>query len=82
MKLALAFVTYLSLSVSSFAFELAIHNVCSSKPWWWMGLYLQISWKTYRTKINPGSLEVTNMAGGGGGVAYAEVVNKRGGDII
>ena len=27
-----------------------------------------------------GSLEVTNMAGGGGGKAFAEVVNKRGSD--
>jgi putative tricarboxylic transport membrane protein len=29
-------------------------------------------------KIIPGTMQVTNLAGGGGGVAYAEVVNKRG----
>ncbi len=28
-------------------------------------------------KIIPGTMQVTNLAGGGGGVAYAEVVNKR-----
>ncbi|WP_245615603.1 Bug family tripartite tricarboxylate transporter substrate binding protein [Afifella pfennigii] len=28
----------------------------------------------------PGTMQVTNLAGGGGGVAYAEVVNKRGDD--
>jgi len=31
-------------------------------------------------KLISGSMEVTNMAGGGGGVAFAEVVNKRNGD--
>lgn len=28
-------------------------------------------------KLIPGSMQVVNMAGAGGGVAYAEVVNKR-----
>ena len=28
-------------------------------------------------KLIPGSMQVTNLAGGGGGVAFAEVVNKR-----
>jgi putative tricarboxylic transport membrane protein len=31
-------------------------------------------------KLIPGTMQVTNLAGGGGGVAYAEVVNKRGDD--
>lgn len=30
--------------------------------------------------VVPGTVQVTNLAGGGGGVAYAEVVNKRGED--
>jgi putative tricarboxylic transport membrane protein len=31
-------------------------------------------------KLIPGSMQVTNRAGGGGGVAYAEVINKRNAD--
>lgn len=31
-------------------------------------------------KLVPGTMQVTNLAGGGGGVAYAEVVSKRGKD--
>jgi putative tricarboxylic transport membrane protein len=31
-------------------------------------------------KLIPGTMQVTNLAGGGGGVAYAEVVNKRNAD--
>ena len=31
-------------------------------------------------KIIPGTMQVTNLAGGGGGVAYAEVINKRNAD--
>ncbi len=31
-------------------------------------------------KIIPGTMQVTNIAGGGGGVAFAEVVNKRNSD--
>lgn len=31
-------------------------------------------------KLVPGTVQVTNLAGGGGGVAYAEVVNKRDAD--
>lgn len=31
-------------------------------------------------KLIPGTMQVVNLAGGGGGVAYAEVVNKRNGE--
>jgi putative tricarboxylic transport membrane protein len=82
MKLALAFVTYLSLSVSSFAFEASNPQcIAPANPGGGWDFTCRSVGKTLQDlKLIPGSLEVTNMAGGGGGVAYAEVVNKRGGD--
>lgn len=37
----------------------------------------QVGKALYDLKIVPNPVQVTNLAGGGGGVAYAEVVNKR-----
>jgi len=40
-RLALAIATYFTLSVSSFAFEASNPQcISSSKPRWWMGLYM------------------------------------------
>src|SRR6056300_1325485 len=82
MKLALAFATYLCLSVSSFAFEASNPQcIAPANPGGGWDFTCRSVGKTLQDlKLIPGSLEVTNMAGGGGGVAYAEVVNKRGGD--
>jgi putative tricarboxylic transport membrane protein len=82
MKLALAFVTYLSLSVGSFAFEASNPQcIAPANPGGGWDFTCRSVGKTLQDlKLIPGSLEVTNMAGGGGGVAYAEVVNKRGSD--
>lgn len=40
----------------------------------------QVGKVLYDLKILPNPVQVTNLAGGGGGVAYAEVVNKRNAD--
>jgi putative tricarboxylic transport membrane protein len=40
----------------------------------------QVGKTLYDLQVVPNPVQVTNMAGGGGGVAYAEVVNKRNAD--
>ena len=81
-RLALAIATYFTLSVSSFAFEASNPQcIAPANPGGGWDFTCRSVGKTLQDlKLIPGSLEVTNMAGGGGGVAYAEVVNKRGSD--
>ena len=81
-RLALAIATYFTLSGSSFAFEASNPQcIAPANPGGGWDFTCRSVGKTLQDlKLIPGSLEVTNMAGGGGGVAYAEVVNKRGSD--
>jgi len=82
MRLALAIATYFTLSVSTFAFEASNPQcIAPANPGGGWDFTCRSVGKTLQDlKLIPGSMEVTNMAGGGGGVAYAEVVNKRGSD--
>lgn len=81
-KILITIITYLTLSVSSFAFEASNPQcIAPANPGGGWDFTCRSVGKTLQDlKLIPGSLEVTNMAGGGGGVAYAEVVNKRGND--
>ena len=81
-KIILAILTYFTLSVSSFAFETNNPQcIAPANPGGGWDFTCRSVGKTLQDlKLIPGSMEVTNMAGGGGGVAYAEVVNKRGSD--
>ena len=87
MKLAKNFITYLFsafliFSTNGFAFDSSGSQcIAPANPGGGWDFTCRSVGKTLQDlKLINGSMEVANMAGGGGGVAFAEVVNKRNGD--
>jgi putative tricarboxylic transport membrane protein len=69
-------------SISAFAFEPSnTECIAPANPGGgWDFTCRQVGKTMQDLKLVPGTMQVTNLAGGGGGVAYAEVANKRADD--
>ena len=69
----------LASSIAAFAFEPGnTECIAPANPGGgWDFTCRQVGKTMQDLKIVPGTMQVTNLAGGGGGVAYAEVANKR-----
>lgn len=76
---AVAAVSILSFASPSFAFDPeATECIAPANPGGgWDFTCRQVGKTMQDLGLVPGTMQVTNMAGGGGGVAYADVVNKR-----
>lgn len=78
-RLAATAVAVVSLTAAAHAFDPgATECIAPANPGGgWDFTCRQVGKTLQDLKLVPGTMQVTNMAGGGGGVAYAEVINKR-----
>ena len=78
-RLAATAVAVVSLTAAAHAFDPgATECIAPANPGGgWDFTCRQVGKTLQDLELIPGTMQVTNMAGGGGGVAYAEVINKR-----